>query len=69
LHGQAINVIDNPDFRRFALYGRDEVSEHNLPHRTKLLDLVFQEYEREHRKQVTDFKVMDAWSLFNHYEE
>lgn len=67
---QAINVVEHPDFRKFALYGRKELTERDLPHRTKLLELIFKEYEQEHRKQVNHFKealgrisfTSDCWS-------
>lgn len=54
---QAINVVDNKEFRDFALYGRKNVCDGDLPHRTKLTELLFKTYETEHLKLVNDFKV------------
>jgi hypothetical protein len=46
------------------LYGRDNVTESDLPHRTKLIQLIFKAYEDEHRKLLDDFKVSQPSSLF-----
>jgi hypothetical protein len=56
---QAINVVNNKAFRAFALYGRRNVTDEDLPHRTKLTELIFNTYEEEHRKLLDDFKVSD----------
>ena len=55
---QVINVIEKKEFRDFALYGRDNISDCDLPHRTKLIELIFKTYEKEHRKLLDDFKVL-----------
>jgi hypothetical protein len=39
------------------LYGREDVTEHDLPHGTKLIELIFKAYEEERRKSLDDFKV------------
>jgi hypothetical protein len=57
LRCKAINVIESKEFREFVLYGRDNVTERDLPHRTKLIELIFRAYEEEHRKLLDDFKV------------
>lgn len=51
--------MDCKEFREFALYGRENVSDRDLPHRTKLVSLIFETYEREHRDLKADFKVCD----------
>jgi hypothetical protein len=38
---KAINGIESKEFREFILYGRDDVTERDLPHRTKLIELIF----------------------------
>jgi hypothetical protein len=58
LNHKAINVVENKEFREFILYGRDNVTERDLPHRTKLIELIFKAYEDEHRKLLDGFKVM-----------
>jgi len=57
LYSQAINVVDNRLFRDWALYGRNNLTEHDLPHRTRLLEMIFEEYENEHRNTLSDFQV------------
>jgi hypothetical protein len=64
---QAINVVDNPLFRDWALYGRNNLTEHDLPHRTKLLEMIFEEYENEHRKTLSDFQVSHFRTTFECY--
>jgi hypothetical protein len=54
---QAINVVESAEFREFTLYGRENVTERDLPHRTKLIELIFTAYEEEHRKLLNGFKV------------
>jgi hypothetical protein len=54
---KAINVVESKEFREFMLYGRDNVTERDLPHRTKLIELIFNAYEEEHRKVLDNFKV------------
>jgi hypothetical protein len=58
---QAINVVDCKEFRDFALYGRDDVRDSDLPHRTKLTELVFKTYETEHLKLKSDLDVCVLW--------
>ena len=67
---QAINVVDNPEFRDFVLYGHTKVTDRDLPHRTKLVELIFNSYDEERRKLADDFKgaqgrisfTSDCWS-------
>jgi hypothetical protein len=54
---KAINVVEKREFRDFILYGREDVTERDLPHRTKLIELIFKAYEEEHRKLLDGFKV------------
>jgi len=54
---KAINVVEKREFRDFVLYGRDDVTERDLPHRTKIIELIFKAYEEEHRKLLDGFKV------------
>jgi hypothetical protein len=46
------------------LYGRDNVTESDLPRRTKLIELIFKAYEDEHRRLLDGFKVSQPSSLF-----
>ncbi|KAH9036032.1 hypothetical protein EDB83DRAFT_2180553, partial [Lactarius deliciosus] len=52
------------------LYGRNNVTERDLPHQTELIELIFKAYEDEHRKLLDGFKsalgrisfTSDCWS-------
>ena len=46
-------MVDNSRFRAWALYGRNNV---DLPHRTKLVEMIFREYEQEYQKTLTQFR-------------
>lgn len=50
-------MVDNPAFREWALYGRNNLTECDLPHRTKLIEMIFREYEQEHQKALSEFEV------------
>ena len=56
---QDINVVEGKEFRDFVLYGRDNVTERDLPHRPKLIESIFKAYEEEHRNLLDDFKVRE----------
>jgi hypothetical protein len=51
---KAINVVESKEFQEYSLYGQDNIIEHDLLHRTKLIKLIFQ---REHSRLKDDFKV------------
>jgi hypothetical protein len=55
--GQSINVADNKEFCEFALFGRDDVTDADLPHRTKLTELINNEYESRHAVLVKELAV------------
>lgn len=46
---QSINIVECPEFREFVIYGHCNISEKDLPHRTKLTELIFAAYEQEHQ--------------------
>ncbi|KAJ6552173.1 hypothetical protein B0H10DRAFT_1748471, partial [Mycena sp. CBHHK59/15] len=53
-----------------ALFGRNDVSDKDLPHRTALTDLIFEEYAEEYKALVEELKTAygrisftsDIWS-------
>jgi hypothetical protein len=55
--GQSINVADNKEFREFVLFGRDDITDVDLPHRTKLTELINKEYETQHAVLVKELAV------------
>lgn len=67
---QSVNVVDNPEFRNFVLYGRDDVSDPDLPHRTMLTQLIAAAYTKQHKDLKDGFKeaigrhsqTADIWS-------
>ncbi len=46
------------------MYGHDNITERDLPHRTKLVELIFKAYEDEHRKLLNGFKVSEPGNYF-----
>ncbi|KIJ58314.1 hypothetical protein HYDPIDRAFT_57222, partial [Hydnomerulius pinastri MD-312] len=53
-----------------ALFGRTDVSDKDLPHRSKLTEMIFKEYIKEHDELKEEFKnalgrisfTADVWS-------
>jgi len=41
---QPINLVESPEFRRFALYGRKGVKDSDFPHRTAFTDRIYRQY-------------------------
>ena len=52
-----MSVVDSKEFRDFVLYGRENIEEGDLPHRTQLIQMIFNTYAKEHARLVNDFKV------------
>ncbi|KIL57715.1 hypothetical protein M378DRAFT_16075 [Amanita muscaria Koide BX008] len=67
---QSLNVVDCPEFRAFALYGRTGVLDKDLLHRTALTDLIRMSYQAEHDRIVNELQnslgrvsfTSDIWS-------
>lgn len=67
---QSINVVDCPEFRKFSLYGRNNLRENDLPHRTALTKLIYQTYQEEYEELKKDLQhalgrvsfTSDIWS-------
>jgi len=67
---QSLNVVDCPEFRKFALYGRKNVSDRDLPHQTSLTNFIYKQYLEDHRELVDEIKsslgrvsfTSDIWS-------
>jgi hypothetical protein len=67
---QSLNVVDCPEFRAFALYGRKNVTDRDLPHRTSLTNFIYKQYLEDHRNLVDEIKsslgrvsfTSDIWS-------
>ncbi|KAJ7243491.1 hypothetical protein C8J57DRAFT_1030856, partial [Mycena rebaudengoi] len=39
-----------------ALFGRDDVSDRDLPHRTAVTDKIFEQYSEAHQDLIEEFK-------------
>ncbi|PPR08205.1 hypothetical protein CVT24_001392 [Panaeolus cyanescens] len=67
---QSLNVIECPEFRRWALYGREGVTDKDLPHRTAITNLIHKMYTKEHEELKLELKqalsrisfTSDMWS-------
>ena len=49
--------MDCQEFRDFVLFGRTDVSEKDLPHRTALTDMLFRQYGEAHEALKEELKV------------
>ncbi|KAF8149539.1 hypothetical protein B0H34DRAFT_190820 [Crassisporium funariophilum] len=45
---QAVNVVECPEFRRFALFGRKGLTQKDLPHRTTITNMIYRQYLKDH---------------------
>lgn len=54
---QSVNVVDCPEFRAFVLFGRTDVSEKDLPHRTSLTKKLFDKFDAAHLALIEELKV------------
>jgi len=67
---QPINLVESPEFCRFALYGRKGIKDSDFPHRTALTDHIFQQYLDAYDTLVKEIKgslgrvslTSDIWS-------
>jgi len=50
-------VVENKEFRDFVLYGHEEIDDRDFPHRTKIIQTIFDTYAKEHANLIDDFKV------------
>jgi hypothetical protein len=58
MNAQAPNVMDCAELRDLLLYlGAGNVTDKDLPHRTKVTELVRQRFHVEYQKMVADMKV------------
>lgn len=55
---QSFNVVECPEFRELLLYlGEGKIQDKNLPHRTKLTEMILNEFRTEYCKIKDDLKV------------
>ena len=50
-------MVDNKEFRDFVLYGHEDIDNRDFPHRTKIVQMIFDTYAKEHANLIDDFKV------------
>ncbi|GLB37952.1 putative encoded by [Lyophyllum shimeji] len=53
---QSINVIDSPELRDLLLYVGTQLDEDDLPHRTKLTQLIYERFQVEFKKLIEELK-------------
>ncbi|GLB45637.1 putative encoded by [Lyophyllum shimeji] len=53
---QSINVIDSPELRDLLLYVGTQLDEDDLPHRTKLTQLIYERFQLEFKKLIEELK-------------
>ncbi|KAF4617427.1 hypothetical protein D9613_006423 [Agrocybe pediades] len=67
---QSLNVVECPELRDLLLYLNFDLTDRDIPHRTKLTQLIFESYHREWKKLVSDLQnsegrisfTSDLWS-------
>ncbi|KAG2356415.1 hypothetical protein BDR07DRAFT_1300624 [Suillus spraguei] len=68
---QSFNVVEYPEFCDLLLYlGKGNIQDKNLPHHTKLTEMILKEFQTEYHKVKTDLKkalgcishTTDLWS-------
>ncbi|GLB45625.1 hypothetical protein LshimejAT787_2500170 [Lyophyllum shimeji] len=53
---KSINVIDSPELRDLLLYVGTQLDEDDLPHRTKLTQLIYERFQLELKKLIEELK-------------
>ncbi|KAF5387624.1 hypothetical protein D9615_000715 [Tricholomella constricta] len=67
---QSINVIESPELRDLLLFIGTELTENNLPHRTKLTEIIVESFKKEYAELMNDIQnalgrvslTSDGWS-------
>lgn len=54
---QSLRFFDTPEIRNVFLYISDRITDRDIPHRTKLTELVDEEFKQYHESLVVDIKV------------
>ncbi|KAL1738946.1 ribonuclease H-like domain-containing protein, partial [Schizophyllum fasciatum] len=70
---QSINVVDSPEFRDFVFYLKPDMDEADLPHRTRMTELIEERFEKEFNRLKDEIQnspgrvafTMDVWSRVN----
>ncbi|KAF5309470.1 hypothetical protein D9619_012446 [Psilocybe cf. subviscida] len=67
---QSINTLENPEFRQLFLYACRQICDKDLPHRTRLADLISLQFKKEYSCMISEIKnslgrvafTSDVWS-------
>jgi len=63
---QSFNVLECPEFRELLLYlGDGKIDDSNVPHRTKVTQMVLDTYHKEHSNIKVDLRVCLVRVLFH----
>lgn len=61
---KSLNVVECQELRDLLLYLNTDLSENDIPHRTKLTRVIFDSYHREWSKLVRSLQVLSSFFLF-----
>lgn len=53
-----MSVVECPEFRDLLLYLNSDLGEHDLPHRTKLTELIFEQFRHHYADMRSELKVI-----------
>jgi hypothetical protein len=54
---QSINVVDCPELRELLLFIGTEIEDYDIPHRTKLSELITSRFKVEYNRMIEDINV------------
>ena len=64
-HGlQSINVVDCPELQALLLFIGAELQEKDIPHRTKLAELIMERFHIEYKKILEELEVHFSFFFF-----
>lgn len=52
-----MNAVECPEFRDLILYLNDEITDSDIPHRTKITEFIFELFSMQYRKLVEELQV------------
>jgi hypothetical protein len=54
---QSVNIVECPELRDLLLYLNEDLEDSDIPHRTKLTELIFKSFDREFKCLVDHIQV------------
>jgi hypothetical protein len=62
---QSINVVECPELRELLLYIGTDLQDRDIPHRTKLSELITSRFKLEYSRMVNEINVSSLRLFFN----